>query len=71
MATRPMRGLDAVQFEASQMPNMMNQTPGKVVFGEEALAAYERALIRHIINQQQGRTSDHIKRVALSMPRRG
>jgi len=65
MATRFFKGLSPIQFEASQMPNLTNEKPGRLVFGEEALAAYERGLIQHHINRIQGRTSDFIKNAIL------
>ena len=65
MAMRGFGGLSPIQFEASQMPDLTNKEPGKLIFGEEALAAYERGLIRHHINRLQGRTSKFIKNTIL------
>jgi len=65
MATRPFGGLSPIQFEASQMPDLTNKEPGRLIFGEEALAAYERGIIRHHINRLQGRASKFIREILL------
>ncbi|MBU1445961.1 hypothetical protein KKD70_01720, partial [Patescibacteria group bacterium] len=63
MAMRSIGGLSPVQFEASQMADLNNEEPGRIVFGEEVLADYERGMLRHVIKRTCGRTSHFIKNV--------
>lgn len=65
MAMRSFGGLSPVQFEASQMADLKNEDPGRLVFGEEALADYERGLTRHHVNRLCWRTGRMIKEIIL------
>lgn len=65
MAMRFLGGLSPIQFEASQMAELKNQTPGRLVFGGEASDNYENGIIIHHLNRMCGRTNAFIKGIIL------
>ena len=63
MVTRPFGGLSPVQFTATQMPELKNDSFGTVRFGDKVVLEYMRALQRHSWNLSKNRTGRSIRRI--------